>query len=925
MAREIAGPSRHCFIHLPAEGTRGEVALFWNPDLVAISNPQMHSFSISAVVTVVQSGLAFVLSTVYGLADDGRKAAFLQEISDISPHQGVPWLIAGDFNLIYESNEQQQPTLVKLDRIFCNAAWDALFSPCAVHALSTSHSDHCPLLLAGFSMPPQKARFRFENFWPKHPGFSDVVASTWFEEVSSANPLRRLRVKLGRAARALRRWSKGLFSDARFQLHLALEITLRLDVAQDSRPLTALEFHLRRALKTKVLGLAAVERARRRQASRQIASGFGIHVAHEDKVSALHQHFSDILGASSPRGRDLAWQELHLPSLPAAGIDNPFSLEEIWDAVLDSPAKKAPGPDGFTGTFYRSCWAFIRLDILAAFNHLYHLAGGNFASLNSAFIFLLPKKAQVNSVHDLRLISLIHSFAKLFSKVLARRLAPLMGELISPAQSAFLKTHCIHDNFLFVRNIARALHRQNKPTLLLKLDFPKAFDSVSWEYLLELLSCLGFPARWRDWISMLLSTASSSVLVNGTVGDIILHRRGLRQGDPLSPLLFILAIDPLQRLLLRATELGGLSPLPLLEASMRASLYADDAIIFINPIQQDVRCALNLIDEFGLASGLRINIGKCSVAPIRCSDIDLDNVLLTFAGIREAFPLRYLGLPLSLGRVKAVHLQHIIDRARARLAGWRGRWFNAGGRRALSNSVLGALPVFAMTALKLPKNFISSFDKIRRHFLWGVDDDATAGGKCKINWIKVCSPLDFGGLGLANLSSFGRALRLRWLWLEWRAPERPSVGTATPCDEIDRDLFAAATRVSVGDGKMAIFWHSNWIGGLPLRLTFPLLFARSRRKSWSVADALRGHLWIRDLRHDRSEVFLLEFVLAWRELAMVTLQPDAPDSIKWILTTAAPTLRAPPTSSNSRVASPRQCPRQSGAFGLRRRPSSSPG
>lgn len=192
---------------------------------------------------------------------------------------------------------------------------------------------------------------------------------------------------------------------------------------------------------------------------------------------------------------DLAWQELQLPPLPSAGIDNPFSLKEIWDAILDSPAEKVPGPDGFTGTFYSSCRPIIKLDILAAFNHLFHLAGGNFAALNTAFIFLLPKKAQVNSVQDLRSISLFHSFAKLFSKVLARRLAPLMRELVSPAQSAFLKSRCIHDNFLFVRNIARAFHRLKKPALLLKLDFAKAFDSVSWEYLLEVLSRLDFLAR----------------------------------------------------------------------------------------------------------------------------------------------------------------------------------------------------------------------------------------------------------------------------------------------------------------------------------------------------------------------------------------------------------------------------------------------
>jgi hypothetical protein len=199
-----------------------------------------------------------------------------------------------------------------------------------------------------------------------------------------------------------------------------------------------------------------------------------------------------------------------MPSLPAVGIDNPFSLAEIWEVIKASPAEKAPGSDGFTGTFYQKC---SKWDILAACNHLFRLAGGNFVALNPAFICLLPKKDQTLSVNDFCPISLIHNFAKLFSKVLGRRITPLMGGLISHAQSAFLKARCIHDNYL-----ARALHRKKKPSLLLKLDFAKAFDSVSWEYLLELMQHLGFRARWRDWIALLFSTASYSVILNGSEG-----------------------------------------------------------------------------------------------------------------------------------------------------------------------------------------------------------------------------------------------------------------------------------------------------------------------------------------------------------------------------------------------------------------------
>jgi hypothetical protein len=364
------------------------------------------------------------------------------------------------------------------------------------------------------------------------------------------------------------------------------------------------------------------------------------------------------------------------------------------------------------------------------------------------------------------------------------------------------------------------------------------------------------------------------------------HRRGLRQGDPLSPLLFIIAIDSLHRILQRATDIGVLSPLPLREAKLRASLYADDAIVFMNPIKDELQSLLRILKAFGEATGLRINIDKCSISSIRCDDIDLDEVLAPFNGERVQLPIKYLGLPLFLGRLRFSHLQQILDRARAKLAGWRGKWINAGGRRTLSMSVLSTLPIFALTALKLPKRFFVAFNKIRRPFTWGAEENDLAGGKCKIAWSKVCSPLDRGGLGLPNLSLFGRALRLRWLWYEWTDPGRPWVGMPVPCDRTDRDLFAAATRVRIGDGTKASFWDSTWLADSPLRLSFPLLYAHSRRKWRTVAQSLTDNRWVADLRHNLTTAILEEFLQVWRllRIANTVLQPGVPDTISWILT-----------------------------------------
>jgi hypothetical protein len=144
----------------------------------------------------------------------------------------------------------------------------------------------------------------------------------------------------------------------------------------------------------------------------------------------------------------------------------------------------------------------------------------------------------------------------LVSKLLANRLAPRLDELIQRNQSAFVKGRLILDNFKYVQCAAKLLKKRKIPKILLKFDISKVFDTVSWSFLFELMTAWGCGSRWCDWITLLLSTASTRVLLNGVPGEQVDHRQGLRQGDHLSPMLFILVMDVLNRLFAKATEEG---------------------------------------------------------------------------------------------------------------------------------------------------------------------------------------------------------------------------------------------------------------------------------------------------------------------------------------------------------------------------------
>jgi hypothetical protein len=293
------------------------------------------------------------------------------------------------------------------------------------------------------------------------------------------------------------------------QFNIANEAILRLDIAQETRTLSDQEVALLRNLKQQVLGWAAIERSRRRQCSRliQIREGDActkffhqraigrrkrnliaylktsietIVWGHEEKEEILYHFFSELLGNHVERTQVLDWNQLQLCRMEDDSMDIPFSETEIENTIKMLPAEKAPGPDGFTGSFYKRCWQTIKGDVLEAMNSFYNLQAGPLVHMNGANIVLIPKLEVSEHAKDFRPVSLVHSFAKLITKTLAIRLSKNMDRLISSSQSAFVKGRCIHDNFMYVRNLARAYQRTKTPALLFKLDISKAFDTVSW-------------------------------------------------------------------------------------------------------------------------------------------------------------------------------------------------------------------------------------------------------------------------------------------------------------------------------------------------------------------------------------------------------------------------------------------------------------
>uniref|UniRef100_A0A453JTB0 Reverse transcriptase domain-containing protein n=1 Tax=Aegilops tauschii subsp. strangulata TaxID=200361 RepID=A0A453JTB0_AEGTS len=153
-------------------------------------------------------------------------------------------------------------------------------------------------------------------------------------------------------------------------------------------------------------------------------------------------------------------------------------------------------------------------------------------------------------------------------------------------------------------------HRRKAKGVMLKLDISRAFDTIAWPFLFEVLRAKGFPDLWLSWIATLLTTTSSRVVVNGYAGPKFMHAQGLKQGDPIYPLLFVITMDVLTSIVSKGQEMGVLSTMPGCSSMQRISIYADDVVLFIRPSLPDLRFVKEAMLIFGTASGLKINFAK---------------------------------------------------------------------------------------------------------------------------------------------------------------------------------------------------------------------------------------------------------------------------------------------------------------------------
>ncbi|GKE38640.1 RNA-directed DNA polymerase, eukaryota, reverse transcriptase zinc-binding domain protein [Tanacetum coccineum] len=258
--------------------------------------------------------------------------------------------------------------------------------------------------------------------------------------------------------------------------------------------------------------------------------------------------------------------------------------EEIKRAVWECGTDKAPGSNGFTFGFFRQFWYLVEKDVFDAVRYFFSYDDIP-RGCKSSFIALIPKFPDANLVKDFRPISLIGSIYKIIAKFLTNRLISVLGGIVNEVQSAFVANRQILDGPFILNELFQWCKAKKKQALIFKVDFEKAYDSVRWDFLDEVLCKFGFGDKWRRWIQCCLHSSRGSIIINGSSTEEFQFGKGLKQGDPLSPFLFILIMESLHLSFQRVVDEGLFHGIKLHDTVNISHLfYADDAVLLANGV-----------------------------------------------------------------------------------------------------------------------------------------------------------------------------------------------------------------------------------------------------------------------------------------------------------------------------------------------------
>ncbi|XP_060964627.1 uncharacterized protein LOC133033648 [Cannabis sativa] len=676
----------------------------------------------------------------------------------------------------------------RLDRAMVNFSWLSIFSDAKLFNLEVSPSDHTPLFLdlKSHIQAAGKKLFRFENHWTRFQECEEVIRASWCNsgmiflqqkihfcgqilQVWGSVVADNFSARIKNCNKELkvfkgRRDSEGrkMYSEAKQVLFETLnqrEIFWR----QRSKQLwlkngdqNSKFFHSKASSRRRNNNIVCLKDET--GTSKFWDTGLGdLMLDYFSKIfTAEPGNCNEVLSCVSPR----------VTEDDNAILTRPIEDQEVKDALFQMHPDKSPGPDGMNPKFFQKYWHIVGPDVIACVREFF-LNEGMPEGLNDTNIVLIPKKKKPDQMSELRPISLCNVVAKVITKVLANRLKGILNRIISLNQSAFIPGRLITDNIMVSFEVLHYLKRKQigkDGCMALKLDLSKAYDRVDWHFLTAMLSRMGFCDKWVRLIYGSLCSVKYHIVSSGYTMGPIIPSRGLRQGDPISPYLFLICAEGLSALIQHYEERKFIHGCKVANGAPIVShlLFADDSFLYCKATEREVSNVQRMLEVFANASGQRVNFEKSSVFFSTNTTTQMRQIICNRLSIREAEERsKYLGLPSSIGRNKMAAFSYVVDKVQKRIQTWDNKFLSRAGKEVLIKAVVQALPAYTMNLFLLPMGICHQLESDVSRFWW---KSSNSKGIHWLSWVKLTNHKVQGGMGFRDFRDFNLSLLAKQGW-----------------------------------------------------------------------------------------------------------------------------------------------------------------
>ncbi|KAL1191046.1 putative ribonuclease H protein [Cardamine amara subsp. amara] len=789
-----------------------------------------------------------------------RSAASFVPFNLMIQHCGMLEFSCYGDQMSWRGRRGKQIVRCRLDRALGNEDFHELYPCSKVNYLDMIGSDHRPVLLNFLkSQSYTRRQFRFDKRWIGKDGLAETVDMGWNRTNNFRVP--RFVDKIKNCRNAISWWRNNNIPTGQANI-ASLKIALEEAKNDDSIPqeeISKIAQKLKEAYheeeiywqqKSRNLWLKVGDKntkifhasTKQRRVRNKISGLFGSDNIWEESEKGMEDiasgYFRELFSKSNTSGIEETVQVLQplITESMNRVLTKVITEKEVKNALFAMHPEKAPGPDGMTALFYQRFWYSIKDDLVQMVKDFFN--SENFDQrLNETNIWLIPKKEKPQRMADFRPISLCNVSYKIISKNFCLRLKKFLPRLISDTQSVFVSGRLITDNILIAHEMfhgLRTIKVCREKFLAIKTDMSKAYDRIEWSFLEAVLHRLGFNSVWISWIMWSVSSVSYQVLMNGQPKGHIVPQRGIRQGDPLSPYLFILCTEVLIANIKKVEKDKKITGISIARACPPIShlLFADDSLFFCKAETEECQTVLDVIERYGRAYGQEINFNKSSVMFGNKITDQIKSQLKGLIGItKEGGINNYLGIPESLGGSKCKIFNYVRERLNERINGWSSNFLSKGGKEIMIKSVALALPSYVMSCFKIPQDLTYKLSSAISKYWWS--SNGKDRGLHWLAWEKMCKPKSDGGMGFRCLEKYNDAMLAKQYWrliqypnsllaqvlkgryyrkvhpLRAKKPYSPSFGWKSIFST--KDLVQKGTRWCLGSGRDISVWKDLWI------------------------------------------------------------------------------------------------------------------